>query len=181
MNIAGSKRGRGGAKRLSMPEIRAAFADRSLWTGIGLVFKPGDASAHWEKDDDIGILVHVELVPNGEPLMARLGGLGSGGSYGVWRIPPIGSEVALLLHGDLDDEAIIVGILSSGGVPAELDADTLVVKSPKIVIIADGAVEIGDDGLLPADELVHGSGIDPFTGATYKVLTNTASTVKAKK
>ena len=47
-----------------------------------------------------------------------------------------------------------------------------------------GRVEINDEGaagLAATDELVHGTGIDPFTGSTYKVLGSTAASVRAKK
>jgi hypothetical protein len=90
--------------------------------------------------------------------------------------------VVCIPSGEFDDDPCIVATLSSGDVPSELDEDTLVVKAPKVTIIAmDGAVEIGESGLLSTDELVHGTGIDPFTGSTYKVLGNTTSTIKAKK
>lgn len=180
MDMLGSRRGRRATKRLAMPEIRAAMIDRRVWTGLALVVEVD--GSHFEIDPDVGVLVHATLVPDGQPLMARLGGLGSGGDSGVWRIPPAGSEIAVVIpDGDLDSDVIIVGVLSSGGTPGELDGDTLVVKAPKVVIVADAAVEIGLKGLTPQDGLVHGTGIDTFTGATYFALGSTAGSVAAKK
>lgn len=180
-------RGRGiragrGSRRLEMSAMRQALLDHRFWTGVGLVYKPSGEAAHFEIDDDIGCLVHVRLMPNEEPLLCRLGGLGEGGANGVWRVPPVDSEVAVLVpDGYLENDPILIGVLSSGSVPEELDGETLVVKSPQIVIIADGAVEVGQKGLGPLDGVVHGSGIDPFTGQTYAALNNTSSTLKAKK
>jgi hypothetical protein len=184
VDMLGSKRGRRAGRRMSMPEVRAAISDRQrqTWVGIGLVKPPPGGGSHYDVDDDVGVLVSVELQPEGQPVMARLGGLGEGGSNGVWRIPPLGSEVAVVVPGgDLDADACIVGVLASGGTPGELDGDTLVVRAPKIVIIADGAVEVGQAGLGPLDGLVHGSAIEPFTGQTYTALAATTSTIKAKK
>jgi hypothetical protein len=170
-----------GAKRLDMSGVRAALADRRYWLGIGLVYEPS-GEPHYEVDEDLGVLVNVELMPEREPLLCRLGGLGQGGAYGVWRIPPVGSEVAVAVPGgDIGGDTIIVGVLASGGVPDELDEETLVVKAPKVVIIADGAVEVGEAGLVSTDGVVHGTGIDPFTGATYAALGSTSAKLRAKK
>lgn len=166
-----------------MSAIRAALQDGKYWSGLGLVYKPNGEATHYEFDADVGVLVHVELMPNQEPLLCRLGGLGEGGAHGVWRIPPIGSEVAVLIPGGaLENDPILVGVLASGGVPDELDEETLVVKGPKVVIIAEtNAVEVGQQGLGVADGVVHGSGVDAFTGLTYTAMGNTSSTLKAKK
>lgn len=177
-----SKGGRRGVRRMDKSGMSAAVMDRRYWVGLGIVYLPDGEAAHYELDEDVGILVNVRLMPNEEPLLCRLGGFGEGGSQGVWRIPPVGSEVAVAVPGGaIDGETIIVGVLASGGTPAELDADTLVVRAPKVVIIAEGAVEIGQSGLTITDGVVHGSGIDPFTGATYAALSNTSATLRAKK
>lgn len=170
-----------GTRRLDMSSVRQAMRDRRYWVGVGLVYQP-NGEEHWEIDDDIGVLVNVTLMPDGEPLLCRLAGLGEGGINGVWRIPPVGSEVAVgIPAGDIENDPILLGVLSSGGVPAELDADTLVVRGPKVVIIADGAVEVGGKGLTTQDGVVHGTGIDPFTGATYFALNSTSAKLRAKK
>lgn len=148
MSLLGSKRGARAARRANMAEIRAALEDGKVWTGLGVVFAP-DGGSHYEVDADIGVLVHVELMPAREPLLCRLGGLGEGGTRGVWRIPPVGTEVAVLIpSGELDDDPMIVGVLSSGGVHSALDDVTLVVSGPEIVIEVDSGstVEIRQAG-----------------------------------
>jgi hypothetical protein len=181
MGMLGSKRGRRATRRLAVNEIRAALTDGRVWTGLGVVYTDDDGT-HYEVDADLGVLVAVKLMPSEEPLLCRLGGLGQGGDQGVWRIPPPGTEVVVCIPGgEIDDDPCIVATLSSGGVPDELDEDTLVVKAPRVVIIAEGAVEIGQAGLLTTDGLVHGSAVEPLTGATYFALGSTTSTLRAKK
>ena len=170
-----------GSRKLDTSAMREALRDRRFWVGLGIVYAP-NGEQHWETDDDIGVLVNVELMPDREPLQCRLGALGGGDNYGVWRVPPVGSEVAVLIPNGAfgANDALLVGVVSHAP-PTELDADTLVVKAPKVVIIADGAVEVGQKGLGATDGVVHGSGIDPFTGSTYTVLGSTSSRLKAKK
>lgn len=175
-----------GSRKLDTSAIRAAMRDRRYWVGLGLVWVPPDESSHWEIDDDVGVLVHVKLMPDEEPLACRLGGLGEGGSNGIWRVPPVGSEVAVgLVGGVVDGDCMLLCVLASGGVPDELDEDTLVVRGPKVVIIADGvgaAVEVGAKGLdLLLDGVVHGRGVDSFTGASYAALGSGSTTLRAKK
>ena len=172
-----------GSRRMATDAMRQALHDRRYWVGLGLVYVPGGEELHYEIDPDIGVIVYVQLMPDEEPLQCRLGGLGEGVANGVWRIPPVGSEVAVCCPaGEIHNDPMIVGVLSSGGTPSELDADTLVVRAPKVTIIATGgAVEVGQKGLGPTDGVVHGAGIDPFSGESYTNLNNTSSTLKAKK
>lgn len=52
---------------------------------------------------------------------------------------------------------------------------------PASVVVVAPLVELGDENLGLLDGVVHGSGIDPFTGLTYTVLGNASAVVKAKK
>lgn len=175
-------RGERGSRKLDMSVVREAVRDRRFWVGLGIVFLPDGQDTHWEIDPDVGVLVDVLLMPDQEPLLCRLSGFGQGGSAGCWRVPPVGSEVAVgFPGGEINNDPMLLTVLASGGVPDELDEDTYVVKAPKIVIIADGAVEIGQKGLAVTDGLVHGTGVDTFTGATYYALGSTSSVVSAKK
>ena len=49
------------------------------------------------------------------------------------------------------------------------------------LVVNGGNVNLGADSHAPTDGVVHGSGIDTFTGMTYTVLGNTSSKVWAKK
>ncbi len=127
-------------RRLDLTPFREALADGKTWCEVGMVYQPTDAGSHFEIDEDVGVLVHVQLMPYKTPLMCRLGGLGEGGLRGVWKVPPVGSEVAVILPGGtVESDTLIVAVLSSGGVPPELDEETLVVRGTKVVIICDDA------------------------------------------
>lgn len=155
-----------GTRRLDMSGMRQAMRDRRYWIGVGLVYRP-NGEEHWELDADIGVLVNVELMPDREPLLCRLSGLGEGGTHGVWRIPPVGSEVVIgIPGGDLENDPILLGVLASGGVPSELDADTLVVRAPKVVVIAtDDRAEIGQKGLGSSEDIVVQAALDDALAA----------------
>lgn len=57
----------------------------------------------------------------------------------------------------------------------------LSIKAATIQLNGD-VVELGGTGLNPiTDGLVHGSGIDPFTGVSYAVLGNASRVVRGKK
>lgn len=162
------------------------LARAQLVTSLGVVRKfPGEES-HYEISAENGereILVDVELIPSGERVACRLGF----GSDGVYRIPRENQEVAVLIPYDpqslikdsLDFGAIIVGVLDND-VPSALDSDDVVViKTGTVKVIAD-SIDLGDSPSA-LDEVVVGSGIDTFSGATYKALGNTSSKVRAKK
>lgn len=176
-------KGAKGSKTLSRADVRELFATHSFTTALGVVRKFEGESSHYEIDGG-EVLVDVELVPNGEKVLCRLGF----GGRGVYSIPAVGSEVAVIIPAsprslvadDLDNDPIIVAVLENA--PSQLDGDDIVVvKSARVVIIADAAVEVGAAGLGANDGVVHGAGIDPFTGQTYTALQSTSARLKAKK
>lgn len=181
-----SKRGVRGGKRLDVNQLKSLIASTPLVTSLGVVRKfPGETS-HFEVNTENGtneILVDVELIPSGERVQCRLGF----GNDGVYRIPRVNSEVAVLIpynpqsliKDSLDFEPIIVGVLDTNA-PDALNGDDVVVVEATKVRILSGDIELGESPSA-VDEAVVGSGIDPFTGSTYKVLGNTSSVVKVKK
>jgi hypothetical protein len=181
-----SRRGTRGAKRLDVNQMRAMLSQTQLVTALGVVRKFPGESSHFEINTENGsneILVDVELIPSGTRVQCRLGF----GNDGVYRIPRVDSEVAVLVPYDpgslikdsLDFEPIIVGVLDTNA-PSALDGDDVVVVEATKVRILSGDIELGDSPN-PLDEVVVGTGVDSFTGATYKILGNTSSVVKAKK
>lgn len=171
-----------------MSAVRAALTDRRVWCGLGIVYKPDGEASHYEIDEDIGVLVNVELMPNQEPLLCRLGGLGSGGTHGVWRIPPVGTEVAVAVPGgDIGGDTIIIGVLSSGAVPNELDGDTVVVKGPSTVLVIGAEVQVRSEGgtaepLITKstfDAHVHPTGVGP-SGVPDNTASSGTSVIKGE-
>lgn len=194
MKVKTSARGRTKAKRLDRSIIRASIGPFPSYVYLGVVVQPSGETSHWEMDTEEtgGPLVWVEMQPHREEVLCRLGGLGGGPGDGIWRIPPIGTEVAVLsIDGDFGADPMLVGVLSSGSVPSELDETTLVIRSPKVVInsdsgdttvLASGTVMLGGTGLTALqDGVVVAQGIDPFTGATFGALGSASSKVRAKK
>lgn len=50
-----------------------------------------------------------------------------------------------------------------------------------IAVPAGANVNLGSEALAPTDGVVHGTGIDPFTGSTYFTLGSSSLTVRARK
>lgn len=180
------KRGVRGGKRLDVNQLKALIASMPLVTSLGVVRKFPGESSHFEVNTENGdneILVDVELIPSGERVQCRLGF----GNDGVYRIPRVNSEVAVLvpynpqslIKDSLDYEPIIVGVLDTSA-PSALNGDDVVVIEATKVRVLSGDIELGDSPS-PLDEVVVGTGVDSFTGSTYKVLQSTSSVVKAKK
>ena len=174
MNVRKQKHQRG-TRRLELADLRDALKDSRVWTAIGVVRDPGGGDAHYLIEDG-DVLVEIEIMPGGEQALARLGSAAGGPGGGVWRIPPIGTEVAILVPlGEFDVSPIIIGTLSSNQPPTGLDADTIIVVAPKVVL-GDPASQNS-----AANGVVVGQGRDPFTGQTYSTLGNSSEVVWAKK
>jgi len=127
-----SKRVRPSAKRLDLTDVREALKDGRVSPALGVVWQPPDQPSHFDLEPDQGgtstdVLVHVQKMPNEEPLLCYLA------CGGLWRIPPVGSVVALIIpDGELDAGAVIVGVLASGAPPAALDGSTAALEAPKV-------------------------------------------------
>lgn len=114
--------------------------------------------------------------------------------YGFSSVPLPGAEAVVLFpNGDrahplvvavddrryrpIDGEVGDVVVYNAAGATVRLKADGDIVLTP-----ASGRqVQLGGDGLGATDGLVHGTGIDSFTGATYASLGSTCASVRGKK
>ena len=99
--------------------------------------------------------------------------------------PPGQAEVVIVNVGGEAEHPIIVATRDRSTQVA-LAADETAIWNSKVVvkITAAGVVEIGTPGgipLTPLDELVHGRGIDTFTGAPYAALGSTTRKVRAER
>lgn len=63
---------------------------------------------------------------------------------------------------------------------APIDRATLGKDGGLLINVYEDRVDVGD-GTVPTDGVVHGAGVDPFTGSTYFALGNTSSRLRAKK
>lgn len=184
--ISSPKRKPKGSRRLDTTDLRALMQDRRLWVALGLVTKPPDAAAHFEVTENrADVLVHVELAPRRIEMWCRLGALAGGSDLGVWRVPPVGAEVAVVVpEGEVGFQPVLIATLSSGRAPERVsDGRTIIVATDTVEITAPKVILGPTPGSVVAqtDGLVHGTGVDPFTGATYWTLGNTTSKVFSKK
>lgn len=131
--IKRSKRNRSPRRRLDLTAMREALATGEVWTVLGVVSK-GDRASHWELYED-DLLIEVETVPDGELLSCRMGSLAGGANYGVWAIPPLGTEVVVVVpRGDYTFSPCIVATLSSGDLPDGIAEGVTVVANAEVLI-----------------------------------------------
>lgn len=118
--------------------------------------------------------------------------------YGFTSRPQNGAEVLIVNVGAdsahpvviaVDDRRYRVKGLAAGevciyddlGQRITLYRDRIEIEAPKVVVNSPSVYLGGAGPALPSDGLVHGSGIDPFTGAAYFALGNTSAKVKGAK
>lgn len=130
---------RQGAKPLNMPVFRDALRDHSLWCGLALVENFPGADNHFEVTDTGDVLLSIIIQPERTPITARLGSFGGGPGLGIWRIPPVGSEVMWICpHGDIEEEdVLVIGTLSGTEVPQDIQDN-----NDQMVIVDDKKIQI---------------------------------------
>lgn len=153
------KRGGRPTKRLDLGDIREALKDHRQWSAMGVVSKPEDGGQHYEiVGNNADVMIEVVLVPDHVRVIARL-------AAGMWIVPDVGDEVAVLLPaGELDFMPVITCILSHALPSAQGPAPNRIVIARGEVLIHDG--EGGASELVKRSEfLSHGHPIIA-TGAT---------------
>lgn len=148
-------------RAVDLSELKEALAEGKIHTAIGTVTDEGVDNYFSIEDGDL--IVELELHPGGEQVSARMGVGGGGSGQGIWFIPPPGTEVAVLVpDGDLECGPIIVGIMSSGGLPDGVAPGVTVVANSSKVLIHDGSG--GTDQLVTKtayEAHVHPTGVGP--------------------
>ena len=89
----------------------------------------------------------------------------------------------IVLNGIGGEEEVLIMDKTTGDLVSMKPEQLKIKATAKVTVIAP-LIELGDEGLSSAPILngvVLGSGIDPFTGATYGVLGNASSRVTASK
>lgn len=169
MKITKPKRGNRGSKVLDLTTIKEALKDSRQWTAIGVVAKPEDGGPHYEiVGDNADVMVEVVLMPEHVRLQARLAG-------GMWIVPDVGDEVAVIIpSGEIDFMPVITCILSHA-LPSSQG------PAPQTIVIARGAGSqvLIHDGAGGAEALVKKSEFDGhkhhapvLVGASYGVTTD---------
>lgn len=119
-------------------------------------------------------------------------------TYGFSSVPHPGAEVIVVnVGGDGAHPVVIacddrryrlrglkggeVALYDDQGQRITLYRDRIEVEAPRVVVNSPDVYLGGPGPALPLDELVHGSGIDTFTGVPYALLGNGTAKVKAAK
>jgi len=188
------------AQRLTQLVSRPGIDPRT-WTSLAVAL--GDSVV----DEKHGVFVDVMLVPTEEEYTARLAPGYAGSGFGLYY--PVKKDDELVVHAPSGDPAnglVASAILwSAADKPPQETVDEpegvhLVVEPEKNlrlkvsgggrvhvtsedrVVVEAPQVHLGADNLVsPNDGVVHGTGIDSFSGATYFALGNTSGVVLAKK
>lgn len=171
--------------------------DPRQWVELGIVTKIVIDPVH-------GPLADVLLLVSGEEVTARVGALYAGGGFGFYAPLKVDDEVLLGCPGGDPGNGWVVTtrMWCAADKPptqcteaAKIDDVLLVVESGHTLRIVTGGtgnivLEVGAGGKLllgseqlslPLDGLVHGSGIDTFTGQPYALLGNASDVVLGKK
>lgn len=175
------------AAALSKPGI-----DPRVWLSLAVVVAVN------VKED--GAFADVMLFPQNQPDTVRVPGNYAGPGFGSWMPLETDDEVLIAYpQGQPNEGGVIIARLwsKSDATPTEAQSNSddpvihvkpgqtlriVVDDGGKVIIDTKGqGVELGGENLLPTDGVVHGSGIDPFTGLSYTVLGNTSTIVKAEK
>lgn len=145
--------------------------------------------------DPTGVYLDCTHVETGEPVRILWGLRLLPGGGGIWTPPPApGTELLAVFHeGDPSIGAADCMFCGPGqklpaSVIAEPNAVHIIGATERVILSSDASiaqkaplVELGAENLLPIDGLVHGTGIDPFTGLTQFALGNTSGVVRGKK
>jgi len=184
------------ARAMSYPGI-----DPRTWVSLAIALE--DSAV----DPDHGVFVDVRLVPTEEEYTARVAPQYAGNGFGLYH--PILKDDELVViapSGDPANGLIAQSILHSAvdkppqaaiDNPADFvlvvepeknlrlivsGAGNVHIKSESKVVVEASEVHLGADNLInPNDGVVHGTGIDSFTGAPYWALGNASGVVLAKK
>ncbi len=169
--------------------IQRGLLDERIWCRLAVVVVPEGEDSHFEIKQTgskiTAVLVDVETAPEGEDVTAKLSSSG-----GLWRIPKPGTEVIVSMpSGKQDFFPTIVAVLEvDDEIPGRVSDQRTILVAPDVVEIQAPIIKIGPDpeNIVEAsgptqDSIVHGSGIDSFTGTAYSVLGNATTKVFVRK
>ena len=153
-------RGRKSSKGIDLSILESLMRDGRMWCKLGKVFAP-DGGSHWQVKDG-KLLIEVETLPDGLDLTCRLATWGSGGGFGGWAIPRVGSIVTVLVpDGMVEFHPIVIGVLDCNAAPSGVgegltliaDDRTVAIRAPKVQLGSSDATEKAVLGTTQANEL----------------------------
>ena len=155
-------------RKLDTSALREHVRDGRLWAALGLVVKDG-TDPHYTIDGSSDVYVEVMLVPTEVRISARLMSLVGGPGEGIWRVPPVGSEVLVVIpDGELLAGPVVVGTLSTGAIPTGTQGINDSTPSTQTIIIGSSVlIHSGAGGAAPLPTLeefknhIHPTGTGP--------------------
>jgi len=117
--------------------------------------------------------------------------------YGFSSVALTGAEAVVIFPGGDHAHPLVIAVDDRRHRPKGLEGGEVTVyhqSGSSVLLKDDGGIElrpkagktidileVGAGALGATDEVVHGTGVDPFTGSTYKVLSNTTGKLRAEK
>jgi hypothetical protein len=142
-------RGRKSSKRIDTAGLEALVRDGRAWVKLGKVFAP-DGGKHWQVKGG-KILIEVETMPDGVDLTCRLTTWGSGGGFGGWAIPRVGTIVAVVVpDGEIEFHPLIVGVLDCNAAQQGVGEDFTIIADDRPVATRAPKVLLGDTNVFEA-------------------------------
>lgn len=195
---------------MDMARLSSAVQRPGIDPRVWVSYAVADGESHVDMDpDNGGVYVDVICLPTMERYTARVGSEYAGNGFGMYAKIHKDDEIMVSAPSGDPAEGVVVTrrMHSAADMPAQAFADNsddfiIVVEKDKnlrltvqgggavfistgggdvTVDTAGGSVILGESSAGPLDGVVHGSGIDPFTGANYTALQNTSNVVKAAK
>lgn len=122
----------GGSKPLDLSTMRELLRDRRTWVAHGVVEKP-EGELHFEIADG-DVMIEVRLADTGIPVTCRLAA-----TCGIWRVPAVGTEVAVLIpKGEIDGDPVVIATLEAAPDQIADGHTVIVVSSGKTLLVHDG-------------------------------------------
>ena len=164
--------------------LRSPGIDPRIWVSYAIV-----TDIFFDAKD--GVFADITLMPSQDEDTARVGALYAGNGWGLYFPIEVDDEVVVMApSGDPNEGLVILPRRWSAadkppGAIGRNPTDAVLVMKPgaslRIVTSDGGKVVLGEETDGPLDGIVHGQGIDPFTGQSYTALGNTSDIVRAAK
>lgn len=162
------RKNRKGTKRMDLSSMKQALQDSRRWCVFGKVAAAQDGGSHFILDDR-DLLVDVILQPSLEEVTCRVAFSAGGPGWGIWSIPPVGAEVAVVIpDGEDDFQPTVIATYSSNDMPENIAEGRIVISCApgQEVYIHDGSGTV--DALVKKSEFeAHQHNPPTIVGASY--------------
>lgn len=125
---------------MALPNLKELLAPDEVWTVAARVAVHAGEKLHYHTNEEGDIVVSLLSLKHEVPINANLGALVSRPGVGIFQVPDVGVEVLVAFDwGDFGGEAYIVGYMTSGIAPKDLDGNDL---APGIILVVASQVQV---------------------------------------